>query len=213
MRSKSAPIGTCTTRTRRSPKNGRLAGHGHAHFALHGGEKILLIAFHLKRDQIVGEQALQQLAAPRTDAQSIDIRPGNVPEERGPEMRPLFPQVSGNQRQVVVVQEDGRVLRRFRGHDIGEAPVHRLIRLPVFRVELRLHVRLVTERPERAVREAGVVPLYFLARQPDSPQPVRRRARRHVDRVPRIDDDTVGGPRTMRDPDTTALAHHRVERD
>ena len=202
----------CTTRTRRSPKNADSPDTDTPNSTLHRGEKILLIALHLKRDQIVGEQALEQLPAPRTDAQPIDVRPRNVPEQRRPQMRPLLPQVPGHEREVVIVQEDGRVLRRFRRDDIGKAAVHRLIRLPVLRVELRLHVRLVAQRPERAVRKARVVPSTSCAsaRPAAAGTPANRAARR---RIPRIDHDAVSGAGSMRDPDPTALAHQRIERD
>ena len=71
----------------------------------------------------------------------------------------------------------------------------------------------MTQRPERVVGEAGVVPLVLFRRQPDAPKPVRRRVRRHLDGIPLVDDSAVSGAGSVGDPDAAALAHQRVERD
>ena len=53
-----------------------------------GGEKVALIARQLKRDQIVVQQAFEDLLAPGTDAQPIDVGPRDVPEQRRAQLRP-----------------------------------------------------------------------------------------------------------------------------
>ena len=82
MRSKSAPIGIDTHADRPVAEVDDLARHRRAELLGDGGEKVALIARQLEREQIVVQQAFEDVLAPGTDAQPIDVGPRNVPEQR-----------------------------------------------------------------------------------------------------------------------------------
>ncbi len=77
---------------------------------------------------------------------------------------PPLAQVLRHERQVVVVEEHRtRPSGASTAADLGEPAVHGLVGIPVLGAEDGPHVRLVAQRPERVVGEAGVVPLVLLA--------------------------------------------------
>ena len=76
---------------------------------LDGEQEVAAIAFQLKREQVVGQQAPQDLRPPRTDAEAIGIRPRNVPEQRRARLRQACAQGGGDEREVIVLNENGRV--------------------------------------------------------------------------------------------------------
>ena len=176
-------------------------------------QEVALVARELEREQVVAEEAFENLLPERADAQPIAVGPRDVPEERGAQERPPHAEVLRDQREVVVVEEHRRFGRRLERDRFREQPVDVLIRVPVLRPEDRTHVRLVAERPQAAVREAGVVALLVLRRQPEPAQPVRRRVGRHFHGAALVDDLAIGRARGVRDPDAAAIAHQRVERD
>ena len=177
------------------------------------GQEIPAIALELEGDQVIGEQSLEQLAAPRAHAQLIGMRPGNVPEDRGARRGLQRAQVSRDQREMVVLDEDRRRgILEVAGDGLGEAAIHGLVGRPVFRAKHRLHVDHVTERPEALVREAAVVPALLFLAQPDPMQIVGGIFRRHAHTIARIADLPIGIAGAVRDPRAAALAHQRVER-
>src|SRR6185295_2797721 len=92
------------------------------------GEEVTPIALQLEGDQIVGEQSLEQLPPPRAHAQLIGMRPRDVPEDRGPRDRPELPQLAGDEREMVVLDEDRRGgILEVAGDRLGESAVHHLI--------------------------------------------------------------------------------------
>jgi hypothetical protein len=58
-------------------------------------------------------------------------------------------------------------------------------------------VRAVAQRPEALVRKSVVVALLLAGVEPDTPQPVERIGGWHVQPVPHIDNEAVGGAGTM----------------
>ena len=68
------------------------------------------------------------------------------------------------------------------------------------------------ERPHTLVREAVVVTMLLLGRQPDPSQRVRRLVRRDGDPVVRVDNVRVRVTPAVCDPGPAPFAHQRVER-
>ena len=68
-------------------------------------QEVAAIALELKREQIVGQQTLENLAAPGADAQPVGIGPRDVPEQRRARVRSQGAQRRGDQRQMVVLDE------------------------------------------------------------------------------------------------------------
>ena len=146
-----------------------------------GLEKIVAVQLHVKAEQVAAEQAVENLFLPRTDAERFAVRPRDVPEVADDRIGTLPLDDSGQQRKVIVLHEDdGRRAVDLFEHGVGELRVDARVLLPVGRVEDRPRVSDVTERPQRAVREAVVVALLFFMGQPDAAQRVGRLVRRHA---------------------------------
>ena len=64
----------------------------HARFdhAINGLQKIVAMRLNVKPDQVRAEEAIHQLALPGTNAKSFEVRPGDMPENRHPRIRPFF---------------------------------------------------------------------------------------------------------------------------
>jgi hypothetical protein len=88
----------------------------------------------------------------------------------GARVRFQLAQISGDKREMVILDEDRRAVAQILRHRFGEAAVHRLIRLPILRAEHRLDVHHVTQRPQPFIREAAVVAPFFFVGQPDAMQ-------------------------------------------
>ena len=176
-------------------------------------QEVAAIALELEREQVVGQQAGEDLAPPRTDAQPIGIRPRNVPEQRRPGVGAARPQRRRDQREVIVLDEDRRLGRRELLVDRrGEPDVDLLVRRPVLGAELRPDVHHVAERPQPFVGEPAVVRGERRLLEPQPPQRVGRSVGRHHHLVVRVDDLAIGVAGAVRDPDAAALAHQRIER-
>ena len=101
------------------------------------GQEVAPVALHLERQQIVGQQACQDLGAPRADAQPIGIRPRDVPEERRAHVGPARAQRGRDQREMVVLDEHLQpALAELPMDRVGEGAVHLLIGRPVLAAEL-----------------------------------------------------------------------------
>src|SRR6266545_1719666 len=179
----------------------------------HGGEKVAPIPFDLEGDEVVGEEALHDLAAPWAHAEAIRVGPRDVPEDRCARRRLQLSQLAGHEREVIVLDEDRRVgVRQFGGHGFCEAAIHLLVGVPILRTEDWLHVHHVAQRPETFVREAAVVARFFLVGEPDPVKVVGGGIRRNADAIGFVGDGAICITRTVRDPRAATLAHQRVER-
>ena len=103
----------------------------------------------------------------------------------------------GDKVAVELVGHQRRIASRFLTHGVGKAPVHDLICVEVLRAEDRLYVGPMAQRPQPFVREPVVVPSLFTIVEPHPSEAVQRIGGRHVQPVPPIDDDSVGGAGTM----------------
>ena len=159
------------------------------------------------------EHAVEHLLAPGQDAEGLGVRPRNVPEGDDGGAWQALAHHARQEREVVVLHQDDRVLGvRLVGDDLGEAAVHLLVVLPVGRAEHRPRMRDMAERPEAFVGEAVVVALLFFRRQPYAAYAVCRPLRRHHHVVVLVDCLAIGRARAVRDPGAGAGAHDRLER-
>src|SRR5262249_40558206 len=112
--------------------------------------------------------------APRTDAKSFGIRPGDMPKREDRRPWQALPDHAWHERKVVVLNKNDRVLCiDFLTDRVGESLVHSFILLPVFGSKDRASMRQVTERPEAFVREAVVVAVFLGFRQPHTSNHIR----------------------------------------
>ena len=181
--------------------------------AIDGVEEIVAVILDVETEQIVAEQAVQDVLLPRADAERLAVRPRDVPELADRDVGPRLLHESRQQREVIVLHEhDGAVVADFFDHRIGEAAIHPHVLMPVRIVELRARIGDVAERPQRVVGAAVVVALLFFRREPHAPQRVRRAIGRHAQAAARIGGFAIGAAAAVRDPGAAARAHHRIER-
>ena len=79
----------------------------HVELFLDGEQEVVTIAFQLKREQVIRQQAPQDIRPPRTDAETIGIGPRNVPEQRRARLRQACAQGGGDESEVIVLNENG----------------------------------------------------------------------------------------------------------
>ncbi len=166
-------------------------------------DEVLRAAGQLEADQVGAEQPLEDLAAPGQLLEELGRRERDVQEEADVEVGAQLAEHLRHQLQLVVVHPDGRALGRPVGGVLGEAPVHRDVRVPPLPVELRLGDDVVVERPQGGVGEALVEALDLLLGQRD-------RVQSHAVVVEGLQAG-LGAARPA-DPDAVVGAHHRLDR-
>src|ERR1700685_1494344 len=131
--------------------------------AVHRLKKIIAMRLDVKSNQVGAEHSVNQFPLPRADAKRLRVRPGNVPEDCNPSIRTFALNQSRNEREMVVLQQQQRLLEI--GHlferSIGKLLIDLAISLPVRRTEDRASVRDVTQRPQPFIREAEVITFLF----------------------------------------------------
>ena len=81
--------------------------------AIDGVEKVVAVILDVEAEQVVAEQAVQDVFAPRADAERFAIRPRDVPELADGHVGPRFLDESRQQREVIVLHEhDGAIVGR-----------------------------------------------------------------------------------------------------
>ncbi len=182
--------------------------------AIDGVEKVVAVILDVKAEQIVAEQPVQDVLAPRADAERLAVRPRNVPELAHRHVGPRFLHEARQQREVIVLHEHHRaIVAHFLDHRIGEAAVDAHVLLPVGLVELRPRVGDVTQRPQRVVGAAVVVALLFFGRSATRGASVYDGRSGGTRTRPRaIGGFAIGAAAAVRDPGAAAGAHHRIER-
>jgi hypothetical protein len=183
------------------------------HVAIDGVDEVAAVVLRVEAEDGAAEHPVEELRAPRTDAERLGVRPRNVPERDDGGFRQAIVDVARHQGEVVILHEDDRVFGARLGTDRGgKALVHFDVLLPVAGAEHGPHVRDVTQRPQPFVREAVVIAALLLLGEPDAAQRVRGLAGRHLDVVVPIDGLLVRGAVAMRDPRAGAGAHDRLHR-
>ena len=158
------------------------------------------------------EQPVDDLLAPGADAEGLGIGPGDMPEGDDGRLGQPVADHARQQREMVVLHQDDRVLALGLGHDrIGEFLVHRAVELPVGFAEDRPHEGDVAERPEALVGGAVIIAVLLLFREPDPAQGVGRVIRRDGHPVVGVDHLPIRRAAAMGDPGAAAGAHHRLQ--
>ena len=167
----------------------------------------------VKAQDAAAEQARQQLIAPGTDAESFRVGPRDVPEGQHDGPGKPFADHAGEQREVVILDQDDRIDRLdLLAHGLGKLLIDRLVVIPVLDPELGPRVSHVTKRPETLVGEPVVVPAFLLRRQPEAANHVGLLAGRNPYVTALVDDLSVSRPAAMGNPDARAGAHDGLER-
>src|SRR5690606_22425063 len=123
----------------------------------------------MEAEQIVGEQAAQQLVTRLGKAEDLHRRPGNVPEVRQGEVRSASANVFRRKREVIVLEPDGGIRAAHLVEDsLREAAIHTSVALPVASAYAREVGAQVAERPEKLVGEAQVVAVDVVVGEPDA---------------------------------------------
>ena len=181
--------------------------------AVHGVEEIVAVELRVEAQDRRPEQTVEQLLAPRTDAEGLGVRPGDMPEGDDGRLGQAFPDRARQQGEVVILHQHDRVLGLgFLLHGLRKSPVHGAVLLPVGGAKYGARVRDVAQRPQALVGEAIVVAGFLLPGEPDAAHAVGRILRRHHDVVAGVDHVAVGAAGAVRDPSARAGAHHRLER-
>ena len=168
----------------------------------------------VEAEQVVAEQSVQDVLAPRADAERFAVRPRNVPELADGHVGPRFLDESRQQREVIVLHEDdGAVVADLLDHGVGESPIHPHVLLPIALRRIqgarRRCGRAATARCWRS-RSSSPALLPASARLAAACMTGDRAGRAH-DRCASVD-FAIGAAAAVCDPGTAAGAHHRVER-
>ena len=131
-------------------------------------EEVLAVVARVETEDRAAEQALEDLGAPRADAERLGVRPWNVPERDDGGARQPLAHHPRQQREVVVLDQHDRIVGlRFVRHRIGEALVDAAVLPPVLVAEHRPDMGDVAQRPQAFVRETIVVAALLRLGQPD----------------------------------------------
>ena len=156
-------------------------------------DEVVAVELDMESDDRAAEKPVQDLLAPRTDAEHLRVRPRDMPE--GDDRRfgqPLADQPR-QQGEVIILDQHDRVSGfGLLDHDLGELPVHGLIAFPVGGAENRPREGDVTQRPKPFIGKAQIVALELLLGQPHAAKRIGRIVRRHHDVVAAVDRLPVG---------------------
>ena len=172
---------------------GMLAIDAALHEAVGRLDEIVAVELRVEAEDRAAEQPVDDLLAPRADAEGLGVRPGDVPEGDDGGLRQPLADHARQQREVIVLHEhDRRIGRGFRDDGVGEALVDRDVMRPVAFAKCRPDEGDVAERPEPFVGEAVIVAVLLLVGEPDAPQRIGRARRRHAQAVVAVDGLAVG---------------------
>src|SRR6185436_20956095 len=79
--------------------------------AVDGVEEVVAVKLDVEREQVVAQQAVEQLALPGADPEDLGVGPGNVPELEDDGRREPLLDHARQQGEMVVLDEDERALR------------------------------------------------------------------------------------------------------
>ena len=175
--------------------------------------KIAAMIADVKPQQVIPQQSRHQLPLPRTNAENLRMRPGNMPELPGDDVRRRVADVLRQQCQMIILgQHNGRPPPDFIQYQVGELAIDRLISLPIPPVKNRLRIGVMAQRPQGFIGKAVIIPLLLLLRQPDQPQRIGRILRRHHHPVIPIHYIAVAAAAPIGNPGPAARLHQRIQR-
>ena len=177
---------------RRHPAHMALQGHRHVlvidlafHEAIHRVQKILAVIAGVKSQDVRRQHVQQHLALPRTHAEGLGVRPGDVPEQCNRRLGYFLADQLRQQREMEILDQNHRAVGvRFRRHHLGELGVHLFVGAPVAGAKRRPHVGQMAQRPQPFIGKSVVVALFLFFGEPHPAQGVGRdrRAARESDR-------------------------------
>ena len=180
---------------------------------VHGLQEVLAVVAQVEADQVVAEQAVEQLLLPGEGAERLRVGPGDVPElGHGQGRVPPLEHPRQEPEMVVLDEDEGRPVAGLLEDRLGEQLVHLAVGPPVAGVEDRPREDDVAEGPQAAVGQAVIIALLLLLGQPDPAQGVPGVLGRDPDPVVGVNRQAIGVPRAVRHPGAAAGEHHRVER-
>src|SRR5215510_1232299 len=100
----------------------------------------------------------------------------------------------------------------FVGDGVCEAKIHGFVTFPILRAKLEMLDEHVAQRPQSAIREAVVVPIYVGLVEPNSMERVTAVPWRNHHATGFIGDFVIGGAGTPCDPGAMCVPHGRIER-
>ena len=131
------------------------------------GNQVALIARRLDAQQIVLQQALEDLPAPRQLFEDIRRREGDVHEEGQGSFRTFLANIFAHVHQLIILYPDDVIRLRGLECDGSEALIDPLIVIPVARRKVTARLKVVKEWPQNLVREALVEAGLLLCGQED----------------------------------------------
>ena len=181
--------------------------------AVHRLQEVLAVVAQVEADQVVAEQAVEQLLLPGERPERLRVGPGDVPELGHGQGRVAPLEHPGQEPEMVILDEhERRPIPGLLEDRVGEQLVDLAVGPPVAGVEDRPREDDVAEGPQPAVGQAVVIALLLLLGQPDPAQGVSGVLGRDPDPVVGVDRQAIGVARAVRHPGPAAGEHHRVER-
>src|SRR5215467_12443603 len=108
------------------------------------------MGLNVETDQICPQKSVEQLALPWADTKCLRVRPGNVPEDSYPGVRPLLLNHFWQQSKVIILNQEHRLFGAFHLFEdgFGKLTVYLFIMFPILRAEQRASVGNMTKRPQ-----------------------------------------------------------------
>src|SRR5215510_8989560 len=123
----------------------------------------------MKPEEIISQQAREQLPPPGTHAVDLPGWPGDVPEVHDRQGRETLTEQGWAERQVIILDpHDGIGPGAFLDDRLGKVGIDLLVMTPVERLEHRALEIEVTQGPEGAVGEAIVKPPHLRLTEPEA---------------------------------------------
>ena len=184
------------------------------HSVIHRFKEIVAMILNVKTHQVCAEQSIHEFALPRTDSESLCVRPGDVPKDGHARVGPFSFDHARQQGEVIVLREDEWLLRirDLLEHRIREFAIDLLVMFPILRAKDRPRVRDMAKGPESLVRKAEVIAVFLLSAEPHAPKRISRLGRRHAQTIAFVHRFAIGIAAGFGDPGTVAGTQNRLER-
>src|SRR3989338_7696574 len=124
---------------------------------------------HMEADQVAPQHPIQYLFLIRTDGKDLRVRPGDMPEERDRDIRPLVLDHLAQQREMIILDKNKGIFgRQLLNNAVSKLLVYLFIHLPVGFPEDRAGESNMTKRPEAFVGKTVIEAAFLFGRQPNS---------------------------------------------
>ena len=143
---------------------------------IHRLQKIIAMRLDMEADQIGAQQSVQEFPLPGADPEGFRVGPGNMPEDCDPRVGPLRFYEPGQQREMIILNQNERLLRifDFLQHGLREFLIYTLVMFPVPGPKHGPCMSDMTERPNSLVREPQIVSFFLFLGEPQAAERVVR---------------------------------------